>query len=89
MVLYPQCLVSEEDGCIQVAGRDAIDVYYLFGPGFSLERPIIQTDHSFGLEHIFDLVVVIFEPLVIEAFLQKLPLFPRLSEWGQPIGYIG
>lgn len=89
VILDPECLISEEDGCIEIAGRDTIYIDYLFGSGFALEWFVVQTDHSLRFEDIFDLVVIVFEPLVIEAFLHKLSLFSWVFEWGQPVSDIG
>jgi hypothetical protein len=88
VLLDSERFISVEEGRVWVAGRDTVDVDDLFGSGLALEGAVIEADDSFGLESIFNLVVVVLKPLIVKAFLDNLGLFPRLFLRGKAIGNI-
>lgn len=88
MVLHPQSLIAEETRQGEVAGRNSLNVDHLLGSRLSLERTVVQTDDSLAFKSIFNLVVVVFKPFVIEPLLHKRQLFPWLFFGGQAIRHI-
>lgn len=88
MVLHPQSLIAEEARQGKVARRNSVNVDHLFGSRLSLERTVIQTDDTLAFKSIFNLVVVVFKPFVIEPLLHKRQLLSWHFFWGQAIGDI-